>query len=249
MKINMGAHAKNLFRSATWCLWGAATLVVGVSCVSKGRYDEALAQTKYYQRQYQDLDSYQGRLEAENERMKGELGLFRGQTTIEATATADIDVRLAELRRMMEAIGAPGQITVLAVEGGYGLRLSDAILFDSGSAEIKPEGRELLLEMAGQITARPFERIWVRGHTDSDPVVKAETRERFPHGNLQLSAARAIAVAALLVEEGGISVERVVVAGFGPSDPVGANTTEEGKRKNRRVDIFVIEDPAAVGAR
>ncbi len=216
--------------------------VLSSSCVSQARHDEAVAEAKYFQRNYQDLHSYQGKLEAENERLRGELSLRSGEP-IEAGATRDIDERLAELSRIMGAMGrTPGQVEVLSVEGGYGLRMSDSVLFDSGSSALKEEGKALLLEMAAEINARPFARVWVRGHTDADPVVRAETKKRFPHGNIQLSAARAIEVAALLGAEGGVPSNKLVVAGFGPSEPVAPNSSAGEKAKNRRVEIFVIED-------
>ena len=222
-------------------IWGA--LALGASCVSQAKYDEALAEIKFYQRSNQDLRSFQGPLEAENEKLKGELALG-GQPT-EAALNQDIDVRLEELRGIMEGLGAtPGDVEIISVDGGYGLRLSDAILFDSGSATIKPEGRELLLKMAQEINTKPFARIWIRGHTDSDPVKKPETKQRFPHGNLELSAARAIQVAVLLGEEGGVIKEKLVVAGFGAGAPVVPNSSADNKRRNRRVEIFVLDEGA-----
>src|SRR5688572_15056999 len=169
------------------------------SCVAQTRYDEALAEVKYFQRQYQDLSSFHGQLEAENERLRGELALREG-TPIDSSATKDIDERLEKLKQLTEQIGtssgaAPGDVEFLSVEGGYGVRVTDAVLFDSGSDQIKPEGQEILTKVAQQITAQPYQRIWVRGHTDTDPVAKPETLQRFPRGNLQLSAARAIEVA------------------------------------------------------
>jgi chemotaxis protein MotB len=227
----------------------AALLLFATSCVAQSRYEETQAEAQYYERLYQDLESYQGKLEAENERLRGDLDLYRNEAPLEASWTQDIDQRMAELQRIAGGLGAPGDVTVLQVEGGYGLRLSDAILFESGKAEVLPAGRELLLRMAKEIQSRQHVRIWVRGHTDSDPVSKASTRERFPHGNLQLSAARAIEVASVLVEEGGIDTKKMVVAGFGPNDPVAKNDSAENKHKNRRVDIFVIEDAESPAAR
>ena len=230
-------------RRSAGALLALAVSVLSASCVSQAQHDEALAEAKYYQRNYQDLHSYQGKLEAENERLRGELSLREGEP-IEASATREIDKRLAELAKIMSGIGpAPGDVQVLSVEGGYGLRLSDAVLFDSGSATLKPEGKAVLLKMAAEILTRPYERIWVRGHTDTDPIVRPETKKRFPHGNLQLSTERAIEVAAVLGAEGGIPERQLVVAGFGSSDPVAPNDSAVAKAKNRRVDIFVIEDP------
>jgi len=221
-----------------------AVLLLGASCVSQKRYEESIAEVKYYQRLYQDLDSFQGKLEAENERLKGELGLAQGGAPIEASA--DLDARLAELERMAQRLGAtPGDVTVLTVQGGYGLRLKDSILFDLGSDQVSPAGEAVLVKMAEEIRSKPYERIWIRGHTDNVPVVKAETKARFPHGNIQLSAGRAIEVAMLLVSKGGIPEKDLVVAGFGPNDPIVPNDSAENRQQNRRVEIFVIEDEAA----
>jgi chemotaxis protein MotB len=170
---------------------------------------------------------------------------------LEAVATREIDERLAHLKQLTEAIGtssgaAPGDVEFLAVDGGYGVRVTDEVLFDSGSDEIRPEGREILNKVAQQIASRPYQRIWVRGHTDSDPVKRAATLARFPHGNLQLSAGRAVEVAALLAGNG-VADEKLVVGGFGPNEPVVPNTSPENKRRNRRVEIFVLEDAGAAG--
>jgi chemotaxis protein MotB len=228
----------------------AACLLLGTSCVTQARYDESMQEVQLYQRGLQDLESYVGSLERENELLQGRLRLFEEAGTIESSYTADIDERLAELQRIASGItsgtgASPGDVTVLSVEGGWGLRLSDAVLFASGRCEILPEGREILVKMAGEIAGRPHQRIWVRGHTDSDRVVRPETRERFPHGNLQLSAARAVEVAAILREQEGIDPARIIVAGFGPNEPVAPNDSAENKGRNRRVEIFVIEDESA----
>src|SRR5688572_8719358 len=129
------------------------------SCVAQTRYDEALAEVKYFQRQYQDLASFHGQLEAENERLRGELALYQGKTPIEAVATQEIDERLERLRQMTESIGtaagvAPGDVEFVAVAGGYGVRVTDAVLFDSGSDAIKPEGKNVLAKVVQQIASQ-----------------------------------------------------------------------------------------------
>jgi chemotaxis protein MotB len=222
-----------------------------LACVAQTRYDEALAEVKYFQRQYQDLASFHGQCEATIDGLKGELALRDAKMPLEAVATREIDERLAHLKQLTEAIGtssgaAPGDVEFLAVDGGYGVRVTDEVLFDSGSDEIRPEGREILNKVAQQIASRPYQRIWVRGHTDSDPVKRAATLARFPHGNLQLSAGRAVEVAALLAGNG-VADEKLVVGGFGPNEPVVPNTSPENKRRNRRVEIFVLEDAGAAG--
>lgn len=236
MKTHTSVHAA---RPSSVLL--ALALVTGAaSCVSKTRYDDANAELRYYQRLYQDLESYQGKLESENTQLEGELGIYRASGPIEAGATADIDQRMSDLAALADRLGtASGDVTVLNIDGGYGLRMPDAILFDSGSDAIRPAGRDLLLRMAKEIQSRPHAQVWVRGHTDSDPVQKPETRARFPYGNLQLSAARSLAVAHLLETEGG--VDQIVIAGFGPSEPVAPNDSVQNKERNRRCEIFVLD--------
>ena len=85
----------------------------------------------------------------------------------------------------------------------------------------------------------------MRGHTDSDPVSKPATKEKFPHGNLELSAMRAVNVAAELSGSDKVPARDVVVVGFGQYDPVKENTSADNKRLNRRVEIFVSDRPGA----
>jgi len=223
-------------------LLGFLLVSLGSACVTQSRHEETLDANRRLQIEYQDMEAYQGRLESRIALLEGEKALREG-APVEAGAVRPFDERLAQIKSLMEGLGAaPGDLTVLRVEGGYGVRLDDSVLFDSGSSKLKEEGQTLLLKVAEKIKERSFERIWVRGHTDSDRVVKQQTLKDFPHGNIQLSAARAMEVAVLLNSAGGISMDRLVIAGFGASDPVVANTDAEAKRKNRRVDIYIIDE-------
>ncbi len=241
-EIHTTVRPRNLAALAQGLL-GLVALLALSSCVSQARYNEALENMKFYQRGFHDMESAIGPLEAENELLRGELALAQDGVPIEAVSTREIDARMAELERMAKSLGgAPGEVTVLTVEGGYGLRLEDSVLFETGSTELGSGGKEVLVKMAREINLKPYEKIWVRGHTDAVPIVKPETRARFPYGNLQLSALRALVVADQLIAAGGLDPKRVVVAGFGPNEPVATNASPDGKRKNRRVEIFVIED-------
>ena len=221
----------------------AAWLVAG--CVSAQKYDEMAEMARLYQDSTHDLEAYVAQLEAERER-------WQASQTQEASAPVavepseadrELEDRMKELADIASRLGnAPGDVESVRVEGGYGFALKDSILFDSGSTVIKPEGREVLLRVAADIASKPYQTIWVRGHTDSDPVSRPETVQRFPNGNLELSAARAIEVGALLVKEGRLMSSKLNVAGLGPNRPVAENTSAEGKRRNRRVEIFVLEE-------
>jgi flagellar motor protein MotB len=223
--------------------------LVSSSCVTQRQYDDAVALAKYHQTSLHEKEEYISRLESENERLKRAMAMNDVTALSEASFGGDLESRLSELQSKIDSLGRPLQdIERFDVEGGYVVMVQDKILFDSGSADISAEGREALLEVASEIRTKPHGRIWVRGHTDSDPVAKPQTKERFPHGNLQLSAARAVEVAAQLCSSGKVESRDVAVVGFGQHDPIRANTNGDNKRLNRRVEIFVADATAATPA-
>ena len=221
----------------------AAGLAVGVlaSCVSQRQYDDAVALARYHQTSLHEKEKELARLQSENERMKRQLAQ-NDVSTLSAGFGDDLDSRLSELQGRIDNLGRPlKDIERFDVEGGYVLMVQDKILFESGSDAISAEGRKALSQVASEINATPHGRIWVRGHTDSDPVSKPATKEKFPHGNLELSAMRAVNVAAELSSAGKVPARDVVVVGFGQHDPVKDNSSSDHKRMNRRVEIFVSD--------
>lgn len=217
------------------------------SCVTQQRYQESQDTAKLYQRMVHDLELYQDQLEAEVDALRSRVALVGGEVPMDASYASAIDARLAELKEMearIAGVSDTGGVSLVTFDGGYGYRLQDSVLFDSGSSEVRQNGQAVLAQLAREIQARPYVRIWVRGHTDSDPIVRPQTKERYPRGNLELSAARAVEVAALVIADG-VDSKRVVVAGLGPNDPVAQNDSADNKQKNRRVEIFVEEEQGA----
>jgi outer membrane protein OmpA-like peptidoglycan-associated protein len=102
------------------------------------------------------------------------------------------------------------------------------IYFDSGKSDVKPESKPALEEVAKLLQANPAMRVWVVGHTDS--VGSAES-------NVALSNARAASVIRELTQQMGIAPKRLAPHGAGPFAPVATNKTEEGRAKNRRVEL------------
>lgn len=116
---------------------------------------------------------------------------------------------------------------------GLELRLSDDLMFATGSAELTPSGKSLLADVAAVI--RPLERqVRVEGHTDDRPIATP----RYP-SNWELSTDRAVQVVKYLIAEGRIPPSRMAAAGYGPSRPRAGNDKEEGRAANRRVDIIL----------
>lgn len=212
------------------------------SCVTQRQYDDAVASAKYHQTSLHEKERYITTLEAENDRLKRALAMNDVTALSEAGFGGDLETRLSELQQKVDGLNRPlNDIERFDVEGGYVLMVQDKILFDSGSADLNAPGREALMKLAADIQSKPHGRVWVRGHTDSDPVAKPQTKERFPHGNLQLAAMRAVEVAAQLTSAGKIDSRDVAVMGFGQYDPIRPNTSADNKRLNRRVEIFVSD--------
>jgi chemotaxis protein MotB len=116
------------------------------------------------------------------------------------------------------------------------------VLFDTGSAAMRPEGKVELDKLATALTELekqiPAEIAWVLridGHTDVRPIASPQ----FP-SNWELSSARAISVVQYLIGRG-ISPQRLVAAGFGEFQPLDAGTSEEAYRRNRRIELKLTE--------
>ncbi|MFT5051488.1 MAG: chemotaxis protein MotB [Chlamydiales bacterium] len=219
----------------------AAVLLSGLSssCVTQKQYKDARDLAKSYQMQLYDQDQVVARLETENDRLLMEMS--RAPGTIEAGYSDDVHERMGALQTMIDELDGPlKDIEQFSVDGGQLYMIQDKVLFTSGSDELGAEGRKALQGLARGIQANSHGNIYVRGHTDADPVSRPETVKRFPHGNLQLSAARAVSVAAALVEAG-VTDSEVVVVGFGKHKPVAANDSSDNKRLNRRVEVFVSD--------
>jgi flagellar motor protein MotB len=220
-------------------------LFLATGCVSQQQYDDQVVVTKRAQQQLFERDQAIEKLQKENNDLKRGVAMNEVSGLSNAGYGDDLDTRLSELRAKIDNLDHPMQdIERFSVDGGYVLMVQDKILFDSGSADVNADGKKALAKIAGEIDEKPHGRIWVRGHTDSDKVSKPSTKEKFPHGNLQLSAARAIEVASELVTSGKVPARDVAVVGFGQYDPITKNDTADNKRLNRRVEIFVSDKSA-----
>jgi outer membrane protein OmpA-like peptidoglycan-associated protein len=101
------------------------------------------------------------------------------------------------------------------------------ILFDFGKSDIKPESEPALKQLTAMLQANAALKVWVVGHTDN--VGSVDT-------NLALSGARATAVVKALVQRG-IAATRLAPHGAGPYAPVASNAADEGRARNRRVEL------------
>lgn len=131
-----------------------------------------------------------------------------------------------------------GEIAITQLRDKLSVNMVDKILFDSGSAEIKKEGKKVLKRVGDILKKVTDKQIKVEGHTDNVPISQ-KLAVKFPT-NWELSTARATNVARYLQESIGIDPRLLTVAGYSEYRPIESNDSEKGKAKNRRIEIVLI---------
>jgi chemotaxis protein MotB len=131
---------------------------------------------------------------------------------------------------------ADGRLRITRKRDALILDVSDEILFDSGKADLRDEGREVL-KVVSQALAKGLRTVRVVGHTDDRPLSPGAAFAT----NWELSTARATKVVRFLQEEGGLDPRRLLAAGRAQWDPVDTNKTAAGRQRNRRIAIMLID--------
>jgi chemotaxis protein MotB len=135
----------------------------------------------------------------------------------------------ARLKKLIDA----GTIKVVFRKGKMMVAMDSAVLFDSGKSELKDDGKAALDEIAAALVTVGDRDFLVAGHTDNVPI------NRRGISNWDLSAQRAVKVVNYMISRG-FPAEHLGAAGFGEFDPVGDNSTEEGRAQNRRIEIVLM---------
>jgi len=150
-------------------------------------------------------------------------------------SAGEIQQLFAELEHYLDEEGLRDKVSIKDEARGVVISLSEAAFFDPGQAELKVGSRQLLDGIARTI-AKLDHPIQVEGHTDNTPV-------RFSRysSNWELSAMRALRTAEYLVRTYGFEQSDITPAGHGDSRPIAPNSTPEGRSRNRRVDIVILD--------
>jgi len=156
----------------------------------------------------------------------------------------DSGVTLAELlpilsRELQQEI-LSGRLALRMTSRGLTISFTQTALFPSGEDEIAPDFYPTIQKIAASMN-KVHNPARAEGHTDSVPIHNSRFRS-----NWELSAARSIALVEL-VTKFGVARERLSIAGYADTAPIDNNDTEEGRRKNRRVDIVILNDNGARG--
>lgn len=138
------------------------------------------------------------------------------------------------LDKEIEKSGYSDKVKTSLNTDGLEIYIQDAVLFNSGDDKVVTDIHPLLLQVSKMLQGLD-NNIKVVGHTDTVPISTSRFRS-----NWDLSAMRAINVMSFLVDTGGLSASRFSIQGYGEQMPKFSNSTEEGRSKNRRVEICVI---------
>ena len=181
--------------------------------------------------------------------MQGALGILEGGKQLVApdagpaiqdseAQTAGQKQKLQQMQKQVEQaiqnMEMEGRMSTLIDRRGLVIRVVDTALFDSGSADIRPEARQMLVNVVQIIKDVPND-VQIEGHTDNVPI----NTFRFP-SNWELSSARASSVIRAFVQMG-VNPKKLSAAGYGEYYPVAPNDSPANRQKNRRIDIVILE--------
>jgi chemotaxis protein MotB len=124
-------------------------------------------------------------------------------------------------------------------DGKVYVSLSDKLLFKSGSFAVDEKGKTAIVKVAEVMNKLTDVTLVVEGHTDNKQYTAAKGEVK---NNWDLSAMRAAAVTAIVVNEGKLDAKRVVAEGHSEYYPVESNETTEGRSKNRRIELVLSPD-------
>ncbi|MGA3247512.1 MAG: OmpA family protein [Paraburkholderia sp.] len=178
------------------------------------------------------------------------VGVIGVQLELSTRLDQEVKQRQMETQRrktLEQALAVPlaaGRVTL--VNGRIGI--SGSVLFALNSDQLQPEGREVLKSLAGPLCAYLQARgeiLMVSGFTDDRQV--GEANRRFAD-NWELSAQRALTVTRALIDAG-IPASSVFAAAFGSQQPVSSNADDQGRARNRRVELAPIPRPSTAAAK
>lgn len=156
-----------------------------------------------------------------------------------ASSMDELIPTLALLQSRLKQEINKGEVDLRMETRGLTVSFKQAALFDSGEAILKGSSAEAMGKVAEAILRIP-NQVRLEGHTDNIPI-----HNQHFNNNWELSSSRSIAVLQMLTERFQVPVRRLEVSGYGDVAPIASNDTEEGRTKNRRVDIVILSSLAA----
>ena len=216
--------------------WITVLMLFSLSaCVSSGKYDELVKERDMVNAEKAELQSQIEQYRADQQALNDKLAQTEQQ---KQQAHAEIDRQQMIYDNLQAAFSKEQQANQVKIEmmkSGIKVNLANEILFPSGSADLNAQGIDVLKRAAAELKKSPYQTL-VAGYTDNVSI-SAKLKEKYP-SNWELAGARSARVVRLLEEEGVPSVQLISLS-FGDNHPVASNDTEEGRSKNRRIEIIL----------
>jgi len=169
-----------------------------------------------------------------------------------ATAMQATEAELLDLRRQREAsekrllafraltekfrsLVDTGKLKVTFRQGQMVLELPSGVLFRSGKSRLSSKGKAALQEILDVLASFKERRFLIAGHTDNRPLKGRAS-------NWALSTARAVSVVLYMTKKAGFAPQQLAAAGYGEFSPIADNSTEQGRTRNRRIEIILVPD-------
>ncbi len=151
----------------------------------------------------------------------------------ETPETQQMKTIAKDVQSAMASLVQQGQVRVTQSRRGISVEINASTLFPSGEATLQPASAQALAAVA-QVLATTDNPIQVEGHTDNIPI----NSPAYP-SNWELSSSRAGSVVRLLAEQG-VPPSRMVAIGYADNKPVDTNATLDGRARNRRVNVLIL---------
>lgn len=228
------ADLKSEIARLTQSLSGTTGERDALAAAKKGLEESLKSTSDAKNQQIGELSQKLGELDSENRRLKDQVAQLQKQKEAEVRKTSKT---YEDLLEQMKGEISKGEVTISELKGKLTVNLVESVLFDSGKAEVKPNGLVVLKKVIDILGNVKDKAIRIEGHTDNVQIVGALAR-RYPT-NWELSAARAINVTRYLQLQG-IDPALLAAVAYGEFKPVAPNDTEEGRAKNRRIEIVLV---------
>ncbi|MBE0502127.1 MAG: OmpA family protein [Desulfuromonadales bacterium] len=229
-------------------------LLLSVSgCVSSGKYEMMIDERNLALEEKAALQAEKNKLAIEKDILSQEqvrLSSLVAETEQEKQAAAmkaaEAEAEVTRQQQVYDSLQTTfakeqqaSQVKIEMMKTGVKVNLANEILFPSGSADLNPQGFEVLQRAAAELKKSPYQTI-VAGFTDN-VAISGNLQEKYP-SNWELAAARAASVVRLLEAEGVPSAQLLAIS-FGENNPVASNDTPEERSKNRRIEIVLRPVP------
>lgn len=218
-------------------------LVLGLTgCVSSSKFNRLQADQTLLETERASLKQQTEQLTSDNTSLKGEIVQLEAQQkaltderdALKKTHEETVTQYDAVVNKLSQEVNK-GSLQIRQYKNMLTVDVAEKIFFDLGSATIKPSGQEVLKKVGEAMGTYQDKVIRVVGHTDNVPFKSGKW------SNWELSVMRATTVLRFLQDVSKIEPQRLVAAGRSEFEPVASNDTPEGRQKNRRIEITLLD--------